>query len=151
MSVYNNAKIHHILIDWIYQKLGIEKFLLQINPKTNRTDYLLLLFRFIQFNSSMINHASHVLSIVTKLSEYKFFSSQLLGLFLKSCTTISDQSELVHAFVQILEFDDLHEVSQNGCVLNSFKKVCCLFSELSTLNDQILSLIEKSILMQFEI
>lgn len=102
---------------------GIEKFLLQINPKTNKTDYLILLFRFIQFNSSLISHANYALSIVTKLSEYKVFSTQLLGLFLKSCTSISDQTELVYSFVQILEYDEFNEVSQNDRLLNSFKKV----------------------------
>lgn len=104
-------------------QIGIEKFLMQINPKTNRTDYLLLIFRFIQFNSTLINHTSHVLSIFLQLSEYKMFSSQLLGLFLKSCTSISDQTELVHSFVQILEFDDLYEISENERILNYFKKV----------------------------
>lgn len=60
---------------------------------------------------------------MTKLSEYKVFSTQLLGLFLKSCTSISDQTELVYSFVQILEYDEFNEVSQNDRILNSFKKV----------------------------
>lgn len=100
---------------------GIDKFLVNINPKTNRTDYLIMIFSFIKFNATLTKHTSHVLSIIIMLSEYKIFSNQHLNLFLKSCSTTNDQSELVNSFVEILEYDDSFETSQNGMIFKSFK------------------------------
>ncbi len=100
---------------------GIEKFLININPKTNRTDYLIMIFSFIKFNSSLIKHSNYVLSIIIMLSEYKSFSNQHLNLFLKSCSSASDQNELVSSFVEILEYDDLYETSQQAAIFKSFK------------------------------
>ncbi len=104
-------------------QIGLEKFVMQINPKTNRTDYLCLLFRLVQFGGNLVEQANLVLGIVLGLSEYKVFSGQLLGMFLKSCTSVSDQTELVFAFVQVLEFDDVPEVTQADSVSNAFKSV----------------------------
>lgn len=42
---------------------------------------------------------------------------------MKSCTSVNDQTELVFSFVQILEFDDVHEVTQSERVVNGFKTV----------------------------
>jgi len=107
-------------------QIGLEKFIMQINPKTNRTDYLCILFRLLQFNSTLVEHSSLVLDVLTSLSDYKLFSVQLLGMFVKSCTSVSDQTELVFAFVQLLESDDLLEVTQVESVKNSFKSVSVL-------------------------
>ena len=100
---------------------GIDKFLIQINPKTNRTDYLIMIFGFIKFNSTLIKHANHVLSIIIMLSEYKSFSNQHLNLFLKSCSSASDQNELVNSFVEILEYEDMYETSQQAAIFKPFK------------------------------
>lgn len=100
---------------------GIERFLMTINPKTNKTDYLIMIFSFIKFNSNLIKHTNYVLSIIIMLSEYKTFSNQHLNLFLKSCTNASDQGELVNSFVEILEYDDLYETHQLALIFKCFK------------------------------
>lgn len=69
------------------------------------------ILRFIQFNSSLISHSHYALSILYSLSSYSILNSQLLNLFLKSCLSLSEQFELMHSFVEFLEFDDDGELS----------------------------------------
>lgn len=69
------------------------------------------ILRFIQFNSSLISHSHYALSILYSLSSYSILNSQLLNLFLKSCLSLSEQFELMHSFVEFVEFDDDGELS----------------------------------------
>lgn len=82
---------------------------------------MMSILRFIQFNSSLIGHSHYALSILYSLSSYSILNSQLLNLFLKSCLSLSEQFELMHSFVEFLEFDDDGELSAEQTQLASFK------------------------------
>ena len=86
---------------------GIERFIIAINPSTNKSDYLLCILRFIQFNSTLIEHSYYSLNILYMLSNYSLFNSQLLNLFMKSCLSLNEQCELMNSFVEFLEYDDV--------------------------------------------
>lgn len=103
------------------ENTGIDKFLISINPKTNRTDFLIMIFSFLKFNSILTRHTDYVLNIIIMLSDHKVFSTQHLNLFLKSFATPHDQSELVNSFVEIVEFDDLDETSPSAMIFKMFK------------------------------
>lgn len=91
---------------------GIEKLIISINLNTNRAEYFMSIFRFIQFNSSLLNHAYHSLNIIYSLSNYSLINQQILNLFLKSCLSLDEQFELMHSFVEFLDFDEpTHEDS----------------------------------------
>lgn len=79
------------------------------------------ILRFIQFNSSLISHSHYSLSILFSLSSYSIINSQLLNLFLKSCLSLSEQFELMHSFVEFLEFDDDGELSAEQSQVATFK------------------------------
>ena len=80
-----------------------------INPKTNKAEYLLHLFRFVQLN--LPNHTCQALGIISSLSEYKLFSGQVVNLLLKSLGSASEYGEIVAAFVEILESNE--EIGHN--------------------------------------
>jgi nuclear pore complex protein Nup205 len=86
---------------------GIEKLIIAINPSTNKADYLLWILRFIQFNSTLIQHSYYSLNILYMLSNYSLFNSQFLNLFMKSCLSLNEQCELMNSFVEFLEYDDM--------------------------------------------
>ena len=85
---------------------GIEKLIISINLNTNRAEYFMSIFRFIQFNSSLVNHSYHSLNIIYLLSKYSLINQQILNLFLKSCLSLDEQFELIHSFVEFLDFDN---------------------------------------------
>lgn len=79
------------------------------------------ILRFIQFNSSLISHSHYAISILYSLSSYSILNSQLLNLFLKSCLSLSEQFELMHSFVEFLEFDDDGELSAEQSQLAAYR------------------------------
>lgn len=79
------------------------------------------ILRFIQFNSSLISHSHYAISILYSLSSYSILNSQLLNLFLKSCLSLSEQFELMHSFVEFLEFDDDGELSAEQSQLTAYR------------------------------
>lgn len=85
---------------------GIEKLIVSINLNTNRAEYFMSIFRFIQFNSSLVNHSYYSLNIIYSLSKYSLINKQILNLFLKSCLSLDEQFELMHSFVEFLDFDN---------------------------------------------
>jgi nuclear pore complex protein Nup205 len=88
------------------EMIGIEKVIITINPKTNITEYLFCILKYILFNSSLIEHAYTSLSILYQLSHYNLVNQKLLNLFLKSCLSVDEKFELMHAFVAFLDYDD---------------------------------------------
>lgn len=103
------------------ENTGLEKLIISLNPKTNRADYLMSILRFIQFNSSLIAHSYYSLNIVYMLSNYSIINSQMLNLFLKSCLSLNEQFELMHSFVEFLEFDESNELSKEANMFEIFK------------------------------
>ncbi len=102
---------------------GLEKLIVTLNPATNKSDYFMTILRYIQFNSSLINHSFYSLNIIYMLSNYSLVHSQLLSLFLKSCLSLNEQFELMHSFVDFLEYDEneMNELSKNDNLLFSLK------------------------------
>lgn len=100
---------------------GIEKLIIALNPNSNRADYFMSILRFIQFNSLLISHSYYALNIVYMLSSYSIINSQLLNLFLKSCLSLNEQFELMHSFVEFLEYDESNELSSEDNLLLSLK------------------------------
>lgn len=93
------------------ENTGLEKLIVTLNPYTNKSEYFMILLRFIQFNSNatqtpLIEHAYYSLNVIYMLSNYSLFNGQLLSLFLKSCLSLSEQFELMHSFVEFLEYDE---------------------------------------------
>lgn len=103
------------------ESTGIEKLIISINPGSNRSDYFMSILRFIQFNSSLINHSYYALNIVYMLSNYSIINTQLLNLFLKSCLSLNEQFELMHSFVEFLEYDESNELSREDNLLLALK------------------------------
>jgi nuclear pore complex protein Nup205 len=102
---------------------GIEKLIITLNPSTNKCDYFMTILRFIQFNSSLLNHSYFSLNIVYTMSNYSLINTQLLNLFLKSCLSLNEQFELMHSFVEFLDYDEneLNEASKDEILLNSLR------------------------------
>lgn len=103
---------------------GIEKLIITINPKSNRADYLMCILRFVQFNSSLVQHSYHALNIMYMLSNYSLINTQFLNLFMKSCLSLTEQCELTNSFVEFLEYDefdvpakdDLLDITSRHCL-----------------------------------
>ena len=110
---------------------GMEKLIVTLNPVTNKSDYFMVILRYIQFNSSLVNHSFFALNIVYMLSNYSPINSQLLSFFLKSCLSLNEQFELMHSFVEFLEYDEseANEMSKDETLLSSLR------NNLSVLDD----------------
>jgi hypothetical protein len=102
---------------------GLEKLIVTLNPATNKADYFMTILRYIQFNSSLTNHSFYSLNVVYMLSNYSLVNSQLLNLFLKSCLSLNEQFELMHSFVDFLEYDEseMNELSKDDNLLFALK------------------------------
>ena len=95
---------------------GIEKLIITINPQTNKADYLMSILRFIQFNSTLIQHSHYALNVIYLLSNYSVINSQFLNLFLKSCLSIEEQCELTKSFVDFVDYDEFDENGYVKCL-----------------------------------
>ncbi len=103
------------------ENAGIEKLITSINPKSNRAEYFTSILRFIQFNSSLVQHSFYAFKIVCLLSNYSIVSGQFLNLFLKSCMSANEQFELVNSFVEFLEYDSASDTCQEKQIAESVK------------------------------
>ena len=120
------------------ENTGLEKLIVTLNPYTNKSEYFMILLRYIQFNSNatqtpLVEHAYYSLNVIYMLSNYSLFNGQLLSLFLKSCLSLSEQFELMHSFVEFLEYDEHAssgtELSKDDALTSQLKSNLILLDE----------------------
>lgn len=92
---------------------GIEKLLVQINPKSNKIDNLMCMFRFMQFSAHLVRHCYYALNILLELTEYMGINSQLLNFFMTGCASPREQLDIVNGFVECIDFDDADTINEN--------------------------------------
>ncbi len=103
--------------------LGMDKLLTSISAKTNKVDNLVSIYRFIQHSSSLTLHTYYCINILIELNEYLDINQQMLNLFLVSFTSLKEQYDIIHGFLECIEFDEYDLVddisSSNNCQLEN--------------------------------
>jgi nuclear pore complex protein Nup205 len=85
---------------------GLENLLVLINPKTNKVDSLMSVFRYIQFSSQLHKHAYYATCILYELCQYSNINQHILNFFLCSCTSSREQYDILNGFVESVEVED---------------------------------------------
>ena len=86
--------------------MGMDKLLTLISSITNKVDNLVSIYRFIQHSSTLILHTYYCINILIELNEYIDVNQQMLNIFLVSFTSIKEQYDIIHGFLECIEFDE---------------------------------------------
>ena len=94
--------------------LGMDKLLTTISAKTNKVDNLVAVYRFIQHSSTLTLHTYYCINILIELNEYLDINQQMLNLFLVSFTSIKEQYDIIHGFLECIEFEE-YDLTDDLC------------------------------------
>ena len=86
--------------------IGMDKLLTSISSKTNKVDNLVSIYRFIQHSSTLTIHTYYCINILIELNEYIDVNQQMLNIFLVSFTSTKEQYDIIHGFLECIEFEE---------------------------------------------
>ncbi|XP_034670932.1 nuclear pore complex protein Nup205 isoform X4 [Drosophila subobscura] len=101
---------------------GLNRMLLDFNPRTRRPDYVLKIIKFVTYNSWLPRHALAAIKILSAVTMLPNVASQILNMYSLGS---SEKLEVRQGFVECLEMDarlsQQHEKLLDAIVLNDYQ------------------------------
>lgn len=97
---------------------GLNKLLLDVNPRSGKSDHMLNITRFVTFNNWLPRHSLQAIKILTLIIRQPNINTQLLGIFTQNDRI---KLELRQGFVECLE-NEIVDEEQDGSIEMSIKE-----------------------------
>ncbi|XP_076311365.1 nuclear pore complex protein Nup205 isoform X1 [Tachypleus tridentatus] len=90
---------------------GLDRLLMGINPRSGQADHLIIITKYLTFNTFLMEHALAVTQILNLLCLNSQTAQQLVGIL---SSDLKESDILLHGFVECLDSEDIEKVKGEG-------------------------------------